>query len=247
MAIPGSNPSIDVSSITRERKITESLYAISSPREDIANFYELQVDLRIYPRIQWPQRLNKPKHTKKGGPVSFRLFASIVVLMTWISLASSPITLTGQGRPSSRSTSTKAWIARKAPTGDPDLQGVWTTTTTTPFERPPQYGNRLYLTDQEFAEAERDLERQREADLRETVSPNASANTGPPAHWTERPSRASRQTSLVVEPADGRVPVQAWAEAKRDYDIAHNTESWEYMSPWDRCITRGMPGGMFPG
>ena len=43
------------------------------------------------------------------------------------------------------------------------------------------------------------------------------------------------------------MPVTAAAEAKRDYDLAHSTESFEYMSPWDRCITRGMPGGMFPG
>jgi hypothetical protein len=50
-----------------------------------------------------------------------------------------------------------------------------------------------------------------------------------------------------VEPADGRVPVTAAAEAKRDFDLAHSTEHWEYMSVWDRCITRGMPGGMFPG
>jgi hypothetical protein len=41
--------------------------------------------------------------------------------------------------------------------------------------------------------------------------------------------------------------VTAAAEERRDYDLAHNTESWDYMSPWDRCITRGMPGGMLPG
>jgi hypothetical protein len=43
------------------------------------------------------------------------------------------------------------------------------------------------------------------------------------------------------------VPVKASAEAIRDYNLAHSTESFEFMSPWDRCITRGMPGGMFPG
>jgi len=76
---------------------------------------------------------------------------------------------------------------------------------------------------------------------------NVGVTTGPPDHWTERARQASRQTSLVVEPEDGRVPVTAAAEAKRDYDLAHSTDDFEYMSPWDRCITRGMPGGMFPG
>lgn len=127
------------------------------------------------------------------------------------------------------------------------MQGIWTSTTSAPFERPPQFGNRLFLTGEEYAETERQLERQREADGQETVSSSARIGTGPPGHWTERPTRASRQTSLVVEPADGRVPITKAAEAKRDHDLAHNTEAFEYMSPWDRCITRGMPGGMFPG
>jgi hypothetical protein len=103
------------------------------------------------------------------------------------------------------------------------------------------------MTDEEYAASQKQLERQLVADSEEADSPNARASTGPPDHWTERASRASRQTSLVVEPADGRVPVKASAEAIRDYNLAHNTDAFEFMSPWDRCITRGMPGGMFPG
>jgi hypothetical protein len=37
-----------------------------------------------------------------------------------------------------------------------------------------------------------------------------------------------------------------WAEAKRDADIARIRDSWEYQTPWERCITRGIPGGFFP-
>ena len=36
------------------------------------------------------------------------------------------------------------------------------------------------------------------------------------------------------------------AEAARDYNSAHEGDSYEFMSVWDRCITRGAPGGMFP-
>jgi hypothetical protein len=56
----------------------------------------------------------------------------------------------------------------------------------------------------------------------------------------------TRQTSLVMDPPDGRVPVKPAAEAKRDYDLAHIGDSYEHMSVWDRCITRGVPGRMFP-
>ena len=51
--------------------------------------------------------------------------------------------------------------------------------------------------------------------------------------------------SMVVDPPSGIVPVMPWAEQKRAYDLAHVNDSWEHLSTWERCITRG-PGGMFP-
>ena len=54
------------------------------------------------------------------------------------------------------------------------------------------------------------------------------------------------RTSMVVDPPDGRVPVMKWAEDKRDYDLAHLEDHYEHETPWVRCITRGVPGGMFP-
>jgi hypothetical protein len=178
--------------------------------------------------------------------VRHRFHTSAVVLIALLSSSWETARVAGQTS-SSSSVSAKRWTPPKTAWGNPDLQGNWTSTTTTPFERSPQFGNRLFLTDAEYAESQKQLDRQLIADREESTSPNTSASTGPPDHWTERANRASRQTSLVVEPADGRVPVKASAEAIRDYNLAHNTESFEYMSPWDRCITRGMPGGMFPG
>jgi hypothetical protein len=35
--------------------------------------------------------------------------------------------------------------------------------------------------------------------------------------------------------------------ATKDYALAHLTDSWEYQTPWERCITRGVPAGIFPG
>jgi hypothetical protein len=42
------------------------------------------------------------------------------------------------------------------------------------------------------------------------------------------------------------VPLRPEAEAARDYNSAHERDSYEFMSVWDRCITRGAPAGMFP-
>ena len=118
--------------------------------------------------------------------MSYRLSMWTPMVAALIFLGSGPVLAQGS-RPSS-STPSKAWTPLKTSSGDPDLQGVWTSTTTTPFERPPQFGNRLFLTEEEFAESERRLARQLAADSQETASPGATVSTGPPDHWTERAS-----------------------------------------------------------
>src|SRR5262245_12143604 len=75
------------------------------------------------------------------------------------------------------SAQTKKWTQPKAPGGDPDIGGIWTSTTTTPFERPAQYGNRLYMTDEEYAALEKNMARQRNVDNESEVGPNARAGT----------------------------------------------------------------------
>ena len=142
------------------------------------------------------------------------------------------------------------WTLPRTGWGAPDLQGLWTNTTLTPFERPPALGDKEFLTEEEVAEAEANR-----ADLingagaRPASKTEAGGNVGAyNLHWMELGTRivGSRRTSLVIEPSTGRVPVRPEAEAKRKYDIAHIEDSWEHMSVWDRCITRGVPGGLMP-
>src|SRR5262249_25247716 len=57
---------------------------------------------------------------------------------------------------------------------------------------------------------------------------------------------STRRTSLVIDPPDGRVPLRPEAEAARENNAAHERDSYVHMSVWDRCITRGVPAGMFP-
>ena len=52
--------------------------------------------------------------------------------------------------------------------------------------------------------------------------------------------------SLVVDPPSGRVPIMPWAEERRNYKLAHIQDHWENQTTWERCITRGVPGGIFP-
>jgi hypothetical protein len=124
-----------------------------------------------------------------------------------------------------------------------DLQGTWTNPTITPFERPPELEGKEFLTEQEAKELEA-----RAAANRVDRAPQAGDVGTYNQFWFDSGTKGVKtgRTSLVVEPKNGRVPLKPEAEAKRDYNAAHNADSWEYMSVWDRCVTRGVPAGMFP-
>ena len=50
------------------------------------------------------------------------------------------------------------YTAPKTPWGDPDLQGVWSSDDATmPMSRPQNFGDRLYLNDEEFAAREKQI------------------------------------------------------------------------------------------
>lgn len=81
--------------------------------------------------------------------------------------------------------------APKTAWGHPDLQGIWLDEFDTPLERPAKYANREFLTEQERAaldEGRREPEGNNYSGLYTSVKPTA------------------RRTSLVVEPANGRIP-----------------------------------------
>ena len=137
----------------------------------------------------------------------------------------------------------KPWTPAHTPDGQPDLQGTWTNPTITPFERPPQLAGKEFLTEKEVKELE-----SRAADNRVDRPPQPGDVGAYNQFWFDSGTNVvkSRRTSLVVDPPDGKVPVKPAAEAHRDYALAHIEDSYEYMSIWDRCITRGIPGAMFP-
>ena len=151
----------------------------------------------------------------------------------------------------------------RTPWGDPDLQGIWpgTDSVGVPFERPERFGTRLYLTDQELKEREAQAAKQAELDVLEFDLEKPPAEivalgdvggvTSPPPHWLER-GVPSRQSSLIVEPANGRMPAMT-AEGKQRQRGSGGTYTkqtgWNNASelgPYDRCISRGVVGSMMP-
>jgi hypothetical protein len=151
---------------------------------------------------------------------------------------------TGMGASGAAAT---AYKTPRTPWGDPDLTGLWPIDKLngTPVQRPESFGDRRYLTDEEFAER---AERLRGLNAR--YDDEIAANKMGSGHWAEM-GEPNRLTSLIVEPVNGRLPPLT-AEGERR--SAAMTSSWsnipfdkvEDFNALDRCITRGMPASMFP-
>ena len=178
--------------------------------------------------------------------MSPRSFGPFLIVGSIVAIAATPMLIApAEAQPSvvKTSSSSKAWTPTRTPDGQPDLQGVWTNATLTPFERTPELAGKATITEEEAAAIEKRTSENR-VDRPPRPGDTGSYNqvfVDSGTTWL-----STRQSSLVVEPPDGKVPVKASAEAQRAYDLEHVPDSYEYQTSWERCITRGFPAGMFP-
>ena len=133
----------------------------------------------------------------------------------------------------------------RTPWGDPDLQGTWTTDSAfgIPLQRPDQFAGRGELTDEEFKQKlERDTRTR-------TTAENAIGSFRNDGAWL---TRTFRQTSLIVEPADGKLPPLTPEGERRRQFAPRGTygegplDGPEDFTLYDRCITLGVVGSLTP-
>jgi hypothetical protein len=142
----------------------------------------------------------------------------------------------------------KAWSVPRTAWGHPDLQGIWSSATITPFERPADLAGKEFFTEQEAAEYEKRTVERTNRDRRDGGA-DADVARAYNDFWWDSGTRVvpTRRTSLVIDPPDGRVPPMipeaqkrqdARAEARKTRGTADYPED---RNLWERCITRGVP------
>ena len=154
------------------------------------------------------------------------------------------------------------WTHPRTAWGDPDLHGVWRYEAAIAFERPSQFAGREFLTDQEVAQGEQ-LEKEQEAKRlaglegadvgRRSVAESPIRGNEYNSFWQDhgRPRKVYKQTSLIVDPRDGRIPYtpdaqKADARSAARYGIGP-FESYLDPDTGERCLTDGVTGMMWQG
>ena len=204
-------------------------------------------------------------------------FLPPIGLAAAIALSSPTPVTAGQTAPAAKAKTTAAAKGNappRTPDGHPDLQGVWDFRNVIPLERPSQYAGKEFLTDQEAVEFTKLASQLLDMDRRDEDQTNAgttaltvrapSVVNGAPASadlarayndfwWDYGKTFVGRKrTSLIVDPADGRIPPLTPEGQKRADEFAERraraAAGPEDRSVGERCLM-GFNAGppMLPG
>ena len=139
----------------------------------------------------------------------------------------------------------------RMPDGHPDLQGFWDNSTVTPLERPQAFTGRPFFSAEEAAHFERLPQYLERAVARlgdDEVNTTGEIN----GIWTEtRRVGPDRRTSLIVDPADGKLPpltprararLDAFTKGRKE----HHADDPEDLPLAERCLIWGADPPLVP-
>jgi hypothetical protein len=137
-----------------------------------------------------------------------------------------------------------------------DIEGIWGFATLTPLERPAELATTAFLTDQEAAAYVKQTLERGDRDRRDggaAVDVGRAVND----HWFDRGTQLARDdgkamTSMVVSPADGRLPpltpqARARAAARAADGRDHPADGPENRSLQERCLAFNAGPPIQPG
>jgi hypothetical protein len=119
--------------------------------------------------------------------------------------------------------------------GHPDLQGTWDFAQLTPFERPGDLAGRESVSDEE---AEELAQRRIETTHKDKRDGGAAADVERAYNdfWWDFGTRTSKQSSLVVDPPDGRVPPMTPEAQDKQAQRRGHFDNPEERPLAERCI-----------
>ena len=169
--------------------------------------------------------------------MSHRRLVAVFSVIALVSLSAAPVV--GQTR-------TTADIPR-APDGRPALSGVWDFRTVTPLERPSELADKEFFTEEEAAAFASQRVRESNVDLNRATTArkvvNGTIETRDLAlayneFWWDRGTKvvATRRTSLVIDPPDGRIPALT-ADAQRRQAARAGLRERLAEGPEDRSLS----------
>ena len=139
--------------------------------------------------------------------------------------------------------------------GDPNIshsyQIEFVQTTRILFQRPTEYGDRYWQTEEEHARRIAAAERSDGNFTQANENGIGAGGTQGLADWVKTSPFAWR-TSMLVSPANGQLPAftpqgKALHEAGRSGWVPGIEYDWvSDFDSWDRCVSRGFPASMYP-
>jgi hypothetical protein len=123
--------------------------------------------------------------------------------------------------------------------GKPDMQGYWTNQTFTPLERPAQFKDKAFFTAEEAeAFAKQRLEDVKDVPRGDQVKSDADIHYDDGIWLLEHFTKgAMLRTSIITDPADGRIPPLSPEGQKRAQTRA---EARKGIGPFDNAQARGL-------
>jgi len=124
----------------------------------------------------------------------------------------------------------KKWTAPRTPDGQPDLQGFWTNSSYSPLERPKNVTKEFYSKEEALELEKKAAEQETEQTAPGTVADVHYDFTQFALDRNQSAHALNLRTSLIIDPADGRLPPLTAEGEKRAADRA---EAAKLVGRWD--------------